>query len=85
MGFSSQEYWTRLPFLSPGYLPNPGIKPASPALADGLFTTEPPGEALRKLNYRHLLCTRYYIDRAVCILSNIHTVYEVVTIIGPIL
>ena len=29
MGFSRQEYWTGLPFPSPGNLPNPGIKPAS--------------------------------------------------------
>ena len=33
-----------LPFPSPGYLPKPGIKPMSPALADGFFTTEPPGK-----------------------------------------
>ena len=32
MGFSRQEYWTGLPFLSPGDLPEPGIKPESPAL-----------------------------------------------------
>ena len=31
MGFSRQEYWSGLPFSSPGNLPNPGIKPASPA------------------------------------------------------
>ena len=42
MGFSRQEYWSGLPFLPPGDLPHPGIKPASPALADGFFTTEPP-------------------------------------------
>ena len=42
MGFSRQEYWSRLPFPSPGDLSNPGIKPASPALADRFFTTEPP-------------------------------------------
>ena len=38
MGFSRQEYWSGLPFLSPGDLTNPGTKPqslASPALADG--------------------------------------------------
>ena len=37
-----QEYWTGVPFLPPGDLPNPGIKPmflASPALAGGFFTT----------------------------------------------
>ena len=32
MGFSRQEYWSGLPFPSPGYLPNPGIEPGSPAL-----------------------------------------------------
>ena len=32
MGFSSQEYWSGLPFPSPGDLPNPGIEPGSPAL-----------------------------------------------------
>ena len=32
MGFSRQEYWSGLPFLSPGDLPNPGIEPGSPSL-----------------------------------------------------
>ena len=32
MEFSRQEYWSGLPFPSPGDLPNPGIKPGSPAL-----------------------------------------------------
>ena len=32
MGFSRQEYWSGLPFPSPGNLPNPGLKPGSPAL-----------------------------------------------------
>ena len=42
MGFSRQEYWSGVPFPSPGNLPYPGIKPkspASPALASGLFTS----------------------------------------------
>ena len=44
MGFSRQEYWSRLPYPSPGDLPNPGIKPRSPALqADAL-----PSEKLRE-------------------------------------
>ena len=41
MGFSRQEYWSRLPFPSPGDLLNPGIEPVSPisaALADRFFT-----------------------------------------------
>jgi len=32
MGFSRKEYWSGLSFHSPGYLPEPGIKPMSPAL-----------------------------------------------------
>ena len=43
MGFSRQEYWSGLPFPPPEDLPNPGTEPASPALAGGFFTTEPPG------------------------------------------
>ena len=42
MGFSRQEYLSRLPFPPPEDLPDPGIKPTSPALANGFFTTEPP-------------------------------------------
>ena len=39
MGFSRQEYWSGLPFPSPGDLPDPGIEPESPALqADSLPT-----------------------------------------------
>ena len=36
-----QEYWSGLPFPSPGNLPDPAIEPA---LAGGFFTTEPPGK-----------------------------------------
>ena len=43
MGFSRQEYWSGLPFPSPGDLPNPGIKPGSPALQADALTTELPG------------------------------------------
>ena len=39
MGFFRQEYWSRLPFPSPGDLPNPGIEPTSPAVAGRFFTT----------------------------------------------
>ena len=39
MEFSRQEYWNGVPFPPPGDLPYPGIEPASPALADGFFTT----------------------------------------------
>ena len=44
MGFPKQEYWSGLPLPHPGDLPAPGIKPVSPALAAGFFTTSPPEE-----------------------------------------
>ena len=44
MGFSRQEYWSGLPFPSPGDLANPGIKPGSPALQAGALSFEPPGK-----------------------------------------
>ena len=44
MGFSRQEYWSGLPFPSPGDLPNLGIKPRSPALQADALTSEPPGK-----------------------------------------
>ena len=44
MGFSRQEYWSGLPFPSPGNLPNPGIKPWSPALQADSLPSEPPGK-----------------------------------------
>ena len=43
MGFSRQEYWSGLPFPSPGDLPDPGIEPGSPALQADTLTSEPPG------------------------------------------
>ena len=46
MRFSKQEYWSGLSFPPPRDLPNPGIKPASPALAGRLFTTMLPGKPL---------------------------------------
>ena len=46
MEFPRQEYWSRLPFPSPGDLPDPGIKSMSPALAGGFFTTEPLGKPI---------------------------------------
>ena len=47
MEFSRQEYWSGLPFPPPGDLPDPGIKPMSPAsleLAGGFFTSELTGK-----------------------------------------
>ena len=49
MEFSGQECWRGLSFPSPEDLPNPGVKPTSPAscaLADGFYTTVPPGQPI---------------------------------------
>ena len=55
MGFSRQEYWSGLPFPSPGDLPDPGIEPRSPALQADALPSEPPGK-------NHVSC--YEPDRA---------------------
>ena len=39
-GFSRQEYWSGWPCSPPGYLPDPGIEPASPGFAGRIFTTK---------------------------------------------
>ena len=46
MGFSRQECWSGLPFSSPGDLPDPGIKPRSPALQADALPSEPPGKSV---------------------------------------
>ena len=43
MGFSRQEYWSGLPFPSPGDLPDPGIEPGSPTFQADALASEPPG------------------------------------------
>ena len=56
--FSRQEYWSRLPFLSPGDLPDSGIKSmflTSPALAGGFSTTMPPRKPILKYLSLNLL------------------------------
>ena len=45
MGFPRQEYWSGLPFPSPGDLPRPGIELVSPTLAGEFSTTEPTGKS----------------------------------------
>ena len=48
MGFSRQEYWSGLPFPSPGDLPDQGIEPGSPALQSDALPSEPPGTNVNK-------------------------------------
>ena len=51
MGFSWQEYWSGLPFPSPGDLPNPGTEPRSPTFQADALTSEPPGKSLCCVNF----------------------------------
>ena len=46
IGFPRQEYWSGLPFPSPGDRPDPGIEPMSPAVAGEFLTAEPPEKPL---------------------------------------
>ena len=48
MGFSRQEYWSGLPFPSPGNLPDSEIEPGFPVLETDASTSEPPGKPLPK-------------------------------------
>ena len=62
VGFSRQEYRSRLPFRPPGDLPRPGMEPAcllSPASAVGLFITAPPGKPV----YDRCVCVRSRFSR----------------------
>ena len=60
MGFPRQEYWSGLPFLSPGDLLEPGIAPpTSPTLAGRFFTAEPPGQPVI---YKYLYIIVFIFD-----------------------
>ena len=54
VGFPRQEYLSGLPFPSPGDLPDPGIEPMSPVLADRFFTAEPPGKPILRHSFKCL-------------------------------
>ena len=77
-GISRQEYWSGLPIHSPGSLPDPGIKPrspASPALVHGFFTAEPTHMCIYIYIYvyiyiytiPHYVCMGIYIYTYICI------------------
>ena len=65
-----QEHWSGLPCPPPEDLPNPGIKPTSPALAGGFFTTEPPGKpaCFHLGGNRYGVCWRYTASLSVPLL-----------------
>ena len=49
IGFTREEYWSELPFPSPGYLPNRGIEPESPALQADSLPAQPQGKPTLRL------------------------------------
>ena len=61
MGFSRQEYWSELPFPSPGDLPNPGIEPWSPASQAGSLPFEPPGNPGWKILVNHIFFIPWHL------------------------
>ena len=77
MGFSRQEYWSGLPFPSPGDLPNPGIKLRSPALQADALTSEPPEKPSKNNNNNNNklnICIYYILLHYICtILYIIYT------------
>ena len=58
MGFLRQEYWSRLPFPPPGNLPDPAIKPGSPALHADSLPSEPPGKPSLFAIKTQIFCTK---------------------------
>ena len=69
MEFSRQEYWSGVPFLSPGDLPVPGIEHTSvvlPALVMGSLSLAPPGGSPECANFFHL-CAHTHVCVCVCV------------------
>ena len=58
-GFSRQEYWSGLPFPSPGDLPDPRIEPRSPALQADALTSESPGKLHAFLTHKLLVSVQF--------------------------
>ena len=83
VGFPRQEYWSGLPFPSPGDLPNSGIKPASlvsPALAGGFFTISTTWEAPKFLQTCQIIQNNYIKKRRVAALIPLFKILLLMTI-----
>ena len=63
MEFSRQEYWSGLPFPSPGDLPNPEVEPRSPALQADALPSEPPGKPIKRIRVSTIFVS------AVCVIE----------------
>ena len=77
MGFSRQEYWSGLPFPSPGNIPDPRIKPTSlmsPALAGGFFTTGATWDmGIRVISFSYFQGYILYLDTVFYTSKNTYT------------
>ena len=80
LGFSRQEYWSGLPCIPPGYLPDPGIEPGSPVscIVGGFFTTEPPGKPSdgMKVKVKSLSRVRLFATPWTVAYSSIHGILQ---------
>ena len=74
MGYSRQEYWSGLPFPSPGDLPDPGIEPRSPAFQADTLPSEPPQKPVHSMVLGNCIikCIHHY--------SIIHSSFTVLKI-----
>jgi len=83
MGFSRQEYWSELPFPSPGDLPNPGTEPESPAFWADALPSEPPGKS--KSHSHHSLQLRCNVIQLISIfflITEVNFIYFCKVTIG---
>ena len=74
MGFPRQEYWSGLPFSSPGDLPDPGIEPRSPALQVDSLLSEPPEKLpyfFKAVPFASLYC--FYLLHAMSSINGFHS------------
>ena len=78
MGFSRQEYWSRLPFSPPGDLPDTGIESGlllcrqSPALQVDSLLTEPPGKSKMELGILNIYLKFSVYERYM--IENLHSI-----------
>ena len=70
MVFSRQEYWSGLPFPSPGDLPDPGIEPGSPAFQVDALTSEPPGKPIIINIYLYILVFMFLFSKFLSSVGN---------------
>ena len=91
MEFSRPEYWNGYPFPSPGDLPNPGIKPRSPALQAASLPAEPQGKPvivlwrrwLIQIEMRERFCVREFTASREQILAFLKAIWGMLSLKTP--